>query len=183
MEQPYADYYDTTLCYSPPAAFASLHGSPDYPDIHGTVFFFELPGALLIQASVRGLPCTSPKSPSLPCASHFFGFHLHTGRSCSGTERQPFSMADGHFNPEDCPHPAHAGDFPPLLGNDGIAWSAFLTDRLKLSDILGRVLILHESADDFTSQPSGNAGAMIACGVVQEMPKSNTPPQAAGHQT
>ena len=69
-------------------------------------------------------------------------------------------------NPNNLPHPQHAGDLPPLLGNQGYAYSAFYTDRFELPDIIGRSLIIHSGADDFTTQPSGNAGVKIGCGVI-----------------
>ena len=65
-----------------------------------------------------------------------------------------------------CPHPFHAGDFPPLLENNGYAYSKFLTNKFKISEIIGKVIIIHDLPDDFTTQPSGNSGTKIACGVI-----------------
>lgn len=64
-------------------------------------------------------------------------------------------------------HPSHAGDLPPLLGNNGYAWSAFLTKRFTIEEILGKSVVIHAMRDDFTSQPSGNSGEKIGCGVIQ----------------
>ena len=64
-------------------------------------------------------------------------------------------------------HPYHAGDLPPLFGSGGVAVSVFLTDRFHLEDIIGKTVIIHSSPDDFTTQPSGNAGAKIACGEIK----------------
>ena len=58
---------------------------------------------------------------------------------------------------------------PPLLANQGTAFSAFYTDRFYPEDIVGKVVVIHAMADDFKSQPSGNPGSMIACGVIKEM--------------
>jgi len=63
-------------------------------------------------------------------------------------------------------HPHHAGDLPPLFGNNGYALSMFLTTRFSVSEIIGRTVILHSAPDDFTSQPAGNSGVKIACGVI-----------------
>ena len=52
------------------------------------------------------------------------------------------------------------------LALTGFAWMAVLTDRFRVPDILGRTVIVHSQPDDFTTQPSGNAGAKIACGVI-----------------
>ena len=57
---------------------------------------------------------------------------------------------------------------PPLIANNGYAIQAFLTDRFTVREILGKTVIIHDSADDFTSQPAGNAGARIACGVIRK---------------
>ena len=72
-----------------------------------------------------------------------------------------------HYNPRGCPHPAHAGDFPPLLANRSYALQVFLTDRVTLSEIIGRTVIIHAEPDDFTTQPGGSAGKKIACGQIQ----------------
>ena len=161
---PPCQFITTTLRYASPSAFASLQGCPSHPEIRGLVLFYDLSDAILVQASVEGLPCSTAS-----CQNHFFAFHLHSGTSCAGTERDPFSLAKGHYNPEDCPHPSHAGDFPPLLCSHGIAWSALLTDRFSIDEIVKRTVILHEGVDDFTSQPAGNAGAKIACGVIYKV--------------
>ena len=71
-----------------------------------------------------------------------------------------------HYNPLGCPHPYHAGDMPPIFGAAGYAFSAFVTDRFTVRDVVGRSVILHGSPDDFTTQPSGNAGEKIACGEI-----------------
>ncbi|MDD7215163.1 MAG: superoxide dismutase family protein [Anaerovoracaceae bacterium] len=87
---------------------------------------------------------------------------------CSGTKENPFEDAHGHFNPDCCDHPHHAGDLPPLLGNRGYALQIFLTGRFCVSEIIGKTVIIHADPDDFTSQPSGNSGKMIACGQIRE---------------
>lgn len=58
------------------------------------------------------------------------------------------------------------GDLPPLLSNRGYAWTAFYDTRFGISDIVGRSLIIHENRDDFTTQPAGDSGKKIACGVI-----------------
>ena len=83
-----------------------------------------------------------------------------------GTPVDPFSDALTHYNPDTCAHPQHAGDLPPLFGNNGYAFSMFLTNRFSVSEIIGRTVILHSAPDDFTSQPAGNSGVKIACGVI-----------------
>ena len=145
-----------------PEALARISGSGDYPEIHGCVRFYSTPHGTLVAVEVHGLPMALA-----PCKDPIFAFHLHDGNSCTGDCQDPFAGAMGHYNPEDCPHPYHAGDLPPLFGNHGYAFSVFLTDRFCVREIIGKTIIIHSAPDDFTSQPSGNSGEKIACGVVQ----------------
>ena len=145
-----------------PAARALLRGDAAHPALRGTVHFYAHRGGTLTVVEVRGLPYDAS-----PCANNIFALHIHTGRSCTGTPS--FSDAGGHFNPGNCPHPAHAGDLPPLLGNRGYAWQAFFTDRFTVRDIIGRTVIIHGQRDDFTTQPAGDAGPRIGCGTIMRV--------------
>ena len=78
-----------------------------------------------------------------------------------------FASAGGHYNPKNCPHPAHAGDLPPLFGNQGYAWQGFYTERFIPDDVVGKAVIIHGQRDDFTTQPAGDAGSRIGCGVIR----------------
>ena len=53
-----------------------------------------------------------------------------------------------------CPHPFHIGDLPPLIENNGYAYMRVLINKFKIKDIIGKVVIIHDMPDDFTSQPS-----------------------------
>ena len=64
-------------------------------------------------------------------------------------------------------HPRHAGDLPPVLGNDGTAWMEIYTGRFYPMDVVGRTIVLHEMPDDFKTQPSGDSGMKIACGEIK----------------
>lgn len=88
------------------------------------------------------------------------------GTSCTGNNEDEFSYAKTHFNPTECPHPFHIGDLPPLIENNGYAYMNVLVNKFKIKDIIGKVLIIHDMPDDFTTQPSGNSGAKIACGKI-----------------
>ena len=143
------------------SAAAEIHGGPENGSIKGTVSFYELNGRMLVVADVKGLP------EGKDCACRVFGFHIHNGGSCSGNAAEPFADTDGHYNPGACPHPCHAGDMPPLFGNSGEAFMAFLTERFRLSDIIGKTVLIHDMPDDFTTQPAGNSGKKIACGVIK----------------
>ena len=143
--------------------FANIRGSKDFPDLYGIVRFYPVTDGVIVNAEIYGLPVIQPI-----CSNHFFGFHIHEGTSCTGTASNPFADADGHYNPGGCEHPAHGGDMPPLFAtHDGFAWSTFLSDRFKWQDVLGLTVIVHDGPDDFRTQPSGDSGAMIGCGVIE----------------
>lgn len=156
-------FFISTLLLAPQAQ-ALLDGSPKYPRIRGKVTFFETQAGVLVSTEVTGLP-----SASNPCDNFFFGYHIHQGSSCTGNLSDPFANAQAHLNPLNCTHPHHAGDMPPLLGNNGYAFSVFLTDRFSIDEIIGSTVIIHSQPDDFTTQPAGNSGDRIACGVITQM--------------
>lgn len=145
-----------------PHAVAALRGDPAYPQLHGTVRFYQTDRGVLVATEVFGLPISTAR-----CADPIFAFHIHAGDRCSGNADDPFADALTHYDPDDCPHPYHAGDLPSLFGNSGYAFSVVLTERFRVDEIIGRVIILHASPDDFTTQPSGNAGEKIACGRIR----------------
>lgn len=145
-----------------PEAFARIIGSYKYPDISGIVEFSKVSEGVIVTAHIHGLPYVSSK-----CSYGIYGFHIHTGKSCTGNNTDPFSDSGGHYNPENCPHPFHSGDMPPLFGNKGYAYMSFLTNRFKIDDIIGRTVVIHISPDDFNTQPSGNSGEKIACGIIK----------------
>ena len=115
----------------------------------------------------------------MPPGSH--GIHFHQTGQCEGSGTTPFATAGGHFNPLgrahglDNPTGPHAGDAPNFTVNaDGTGRASFTIDRVSLTegstslfDNDGSAIVIHAGADDQTSQPAGNSGARIACGVVK----------------
>lgn len=138
-----------------PTAEAVIKGYGNFEHIQGKVLFYNINNMVLVCASMYGFQ----KNESL-----FHGFHIHEGGSCTGVE-----LADtkGHYNPEQQPHPFHAGDLPPLLSCSGIAYMEVLTNRFTIEEVLGKTVVIHNGADDFRSQPSGDSGEKIACGVIK----------------
>lgn len=147
-----------------PDAVAVVSGDAKNRGVQGTVKFYQTTGGVLVVADLLGLPVSSEA-----CKGRIFAFHIHGGSDCSGNEEDPFANAASHYNPSDCPHPYHAGDMPPLFGAGGRAFLAFLTNRFTANEILGKTVVLHDGLDDFTTQPSGNAGNKIACGVISKV--------------
>ena len=137
-----------------PSAYAKITGDGAAQGLTGTVRFYQFPGGVLVEADVLGLPNN---------ADGFYGFHIHEGAACSG---DGFSSTGSHYDPTGQPHPRHAGDLPPLLSRGGRAYMTVMTDRFSISEIVGRTVAIHGNSDDFRSQPAGNAGSKIACGVI-----------------
>jgi Cu-Zn family superoxide dismutase len=112
------------------------------------------------------------------------GIHFHATGVCDGSGGTPFASAGGHYNPIgrqhglDNPAGPHAGDAPNFtVSADGTGRAAFTTDRISLTegstslfDEDGSAIVIHAAADDQMSQPSGNSGARVACGVVKRNP-------------
>jgi len=160
-------YFANLILSRTPDAQAEITGGPLAPNVRGTVSFYEVQGGSLVVAEVYNLPkMTAPEGNSPPVGP--FGFHIHEGTSCEiGTSTDPFQKAGGHFNPTNMPHPLHAGDMPVLFANDnGYAYLAFFTDRFTPKEVVERTVIIHQNPDDFRSQPAGNAGKRLACGVI-----------------
>lgn len=134
--------------------------------VTGELTFDPAGDALRLYGHVRGLA---------PGSVH--GFHLHETGDCSAPDA---TSAGGHFNPDQMQHgnrvaegPHHAGDMPNLVaGEDGVAPVELRLEGLRIDsddghDVVGRAVIVHAQADDYATQPTGNAGARIACGVVE----------------
>lgn len=143
-------------------AHAQIKGGKQYPSIKGNVEFKETKDGVLLTAKIHGLP----KSPNR-CRGRFFGFHIHEGSYCTGDKEDEFANVGMHYNPTKCPHPFHVGDLPPLLENNGYAYLSVLIGKFKIKDIIGKTIIIHDKPDDFTTQPSGDSGKKIACGVIK----------------
>ena len=103
------------------------------------------------------------------------GLHIHEIGDCSSGDGM---STKGHFNPFGKPHShhgtpeRHAGDLPPLkAGKNGRAKVDVMLDVITIAagpaSVVGRGLIVHADPDDFKTQPTGNAGARIACGVIR----------------
>lgn len=133
--------------------------------VGGTVHFQEMAdGSVEVRVDLTGVPP----------GTH--GFHVHENGQCGNDG----SAAGSHFNPLSMPHGApsdashHAGDFGNVTADANREVHTTITTRsIRVSpgttSVLGRALILHARADDLTSQPSGDAGDPIACGVIQPM--------------
>ncbi len=147
-----------------PDAVAVMEGNAKNSRIQGTVKFYQAMNGVLIVADIVGLPASAKA-----CKNNIFAFHIHGGSDCSGNREDPFADAGTHYNPNECPHPHHAGDMPPLFGAGERAFLAFLTDRLTVNEIIGKTVIIHDRPDDFTTQPAGNAGNKIACGIISKV--------------
>lgn len=139
-----------------PYAVACMNGEAG-SRVNGIVRFYRYMEGTMVVAQIRGLPESE---------SGFYGFHIHEGDSCCGAD---FAETGGHYNPGLSLHPKHAGDLPPLLGCNGMAFLAVFTERFCPRDVIGRTVVIHSHPDDFRSQPSGDSGQKIACGVIRKL--------------
>ena len=129
----------------------------------GTVTFKQVDGKVRVAGDVKGLR---------PNQEH--GFHAHEKGDCSSGDGL---STGGHFNPTGKPHGTqdgehHAGDFPALKADaNGVADVHFHLTGVSVgsgaADLVGRGVIVHAGPDDYKTQPTGNSGARIACGVVK----------------
>ena len=143
------------------ANLASASGSL----VGGKVMLMPMAGGVHLTGTVGGLP---------PNSTH--GFHVHEKGDCSAPDG---TSAGGHFNPGTSNHGRvghgvhHGGDSDNIFANDaGVATVDSLLQGVTLgdgaaTDIVGKAVIVHADPDDYTTQPTGNAGGRIACGVIR----------------
>lgn len=144
-----------------PAATAEIRGSRVYENIRGKVDFYDTYGGTVVVVEIYGLPEEQGDK------NHgFYGFHVHEGGSCTRNAEDFFADTGMHYDEEEHAHPEHAGDLPVLISNGGVIWAAIYTGRFYPEDVIGRTIVLHERADDFRTQPSGDSGEKIACGEI-----------------
>jgi Cu-Zn family superoxide dismutase len=125
-------------------------------------------GGTEVCIQVMGLPAYSPETNGKsPIGPH--GFHIHEMGNCSiDKPDEPFMLSGGHWNPTNQPHGNHAGDFPVLFSNNGYSRMCFFTNKFYVRDILGKSVVIHQNPDDYRTQPAGNAGDRIACGIIRK---------------
>jgi Cu-Zn family superoxide dismutase len=145
-----------------PFACANIIGNETEPKLNGIAYFYATNSSgVWIEVEVNDLPIKGMAN-----YSRFYGMHIHEVGNCT----PPFDQTGGHFNPTNGDHPNHAGDLPPLLNSDGYAYLMFYTSHLNSEEIINKSLVIHNMADDFRSQPSGNSGEKMACGVIVACP-------------
>ncbi len=147
-------------------AIANIKGGPLAPDIKGVVTFKEVYGGTMVSANISGLPEYQPAQNGDPIGPH--GFHIHENGVCRiGDPADPFQAAGEHWNPTNEPHGNHVGDFPVLFSNNGRAIMSFFTNKFKPQDAIGKSIIIHQNPDDYRTQPAGDAGKRLACGLIK----------------
>ena len=165
-------------------AVAHLISAPGM-EIHGNVQLKQVEGGVEIRANVHGL------------APGAHGFHVHAGLVCNPNDPGgPFQSAGGHFNPNSNQHgypthpDHHAGDLGNLVAdNKGKAKARFVVNDVTLdgaNSFANRALIIHANPDDGHTQPTGNSGARVCCGIIDlagdsegARPTPTEPPPAA----
>ena len=142
----------------PPAAQALIRPASG-SGVSGHVWFSQQGDGLGVHVKVAGL------NPN-----QFQGIHIHEKGDCSAPDA---TSAGGHFNPDSRPHGApssphsHAGDLPNLtVDAQGRAELHTVIRDLTPQQIMGRAVVIHAGRDDYTSQPAGNSGSRVGCGVI-----------------
>lgn len=150
-------------------ARAHITGGPLAPQLRGRVTFQEVQGGTWVCVEVNGLPPYEPGNEnSDPIGPH--GFHIHEKGICTvGDPNDPFQAAGGHWNPTNQPHGNHAGDMPVLFSNNGYARMCFFTNFFRVDQVVGKAVIIHQNPDDFRTQPAGDAGKRLACGLIEDL--------------
>jgi Cu-Zn family superoxide dismutase len=134
--------------------------------VAGQVDFAEQGNKTRVSVKVSGLK---------PNSQH--GFHVHEKGDCSSADAL---TAGGHFNPDGNPHAhagaarRHAGDLVNLVADSkGESTASFEVDTIRVDEgkhgILNRAVIIHANPDDYVSQPVGNAGGRLACGIIKKV--------------
>jgi len=154
---------------APPSVTATTQLLGPSGELRGTARLEQRPAGTQVVVAVEGM------------APGTYGVHLHAVGKCDAPD---FKTAGGHFNPankmhgHDNPMGAHAGDLPNVVvGADG---HGTFTEQLPdltltggtgpLLDADGAAVVVHAGPDDYKTDPSGNSGARIACGVIAEHP-------------
>ncbi len=127
--------------------------------VTGTVTFEKVNDGVKVSAAVNGLGET------------VHGFHIHQYGDCTADDG---TSTGGHFNPNEMEHSGpdanerHMGDMGNLTGagTNNVTTYSYTDTNIQLEKIIGRAIIVHEGEDDFITQPTGDAGGRIACGVI-----------------
>ncbi len=145
-------------------AVALIHSNNS--GVEGWITFTQMNGGVQVQAELSGL------------TDDEHGIHIHKFGDCRADD---YSSAGPHYNPANEDHDAptdqtrHMGDMGNIMVNaDGTASMEYMDSVIDINKIMGRGVIVHQGTDDLTSQPSGAAGARIACGVIGIVEGGNT---------
>jgi Cu-Zn family superoxide dismutase len=156
--------------YEDPSAVAVLSPTQG-SSVHGTVTFVRTKGVALVNVNITGFK---------PNSAH--GLHIHESGDCTARDA---ASAGGHFNPMSSEHGGpngpsrHSGDLGNVTADSkGDIYASFEVGDVAFGtgqdSIIGRGLVVHADRDDLTSQPAGNSGARVACGLITRNPDKMT---------
>lgn len=143
----------------------SLLGAPEDTDFAGSLTITPEGAGVSIVADVAGVDTDGRH-----------GIHVHENGMCehhpAAADAKPFSTAGGHYNPTNTEHacpptdPRHAGDLGNIEVSGGKGHLELSVANLSMDQLGGKAVILHAGEDDCKTQPTGNSGDRLACGVV-----------------
>ena len=160
------DQQDGGQSAAPSASRAHVELAPtDGSEVRGSLTFTDEDGAVRLSGTITGLEPGSER-----------GFHIHEFGDCSAPDA---TSAGGHWNPQGHDHGRrsqgefHAGDMDNIAADEsGSLTVDYLLTGLEIGtgsaqDVVGRSVVVHKGTDDYESQPTGDAGARAACGVIE----------------
>jgi superoxide dismutase, Cu-Zn family len=143
----------------------TLQGAPDDSDFAGTLTITPEGSGVRVIADVAGVDKDGKH-----------GIHVHENGMCehhpAAADAKPFATAGGHYNPTNTEHacpptdPRHAGDLGNIEVSGGKGHLELSVANLSADQLNGKAIILHAGEDDCKTQPTGNSGDRLACGVV-----------------
>lgn len=147
-------------------ARAIIEGGVLFPDIRGEVYLTQIDYYTEIVVRIYHLPAFSRQS-GMEIGP--FAFQIHDGKNCEkGCSDTPFPNIGEPYNPHNQPHGNQAGVFPILMPlKDGSVVMRFLTDKFALAEVINLPLVIHIAPDDYRTEPTGNSGNPIACGIIK----------------
>jgi superoxide dismutase, Cu-Zn family len=149
---------DTGMTKSAKKLMCTLMGTKE-SKVAGTLTFIQDGEKVRVSGTITGL------TPG------YHGFHIHETGDCSAPD---FTSAGDHFNPNKGQHgemdkkESHMGDMGNIKANkDGVAEIDETTEYMDLNQINGKAVVVHANEDDLKTQPAGNSGPRIGCGIIQ----------------
>jgi Cu-Zn family superoxide dismutase len=145
----------TYLRGTKPAAIANVVGSGQFPNIHGSVRFYQTQYGTLVTTEIFGLPCTGDRD--------VFGLYINDMAGCFDNRLNGVG-GNVRYNPDNSPVGTRQGELAPLYCNGGYAYGEQLSSRFRLGDIVGHSVVIADAPDEYSG--GGRRNYNLACGII-----------------